>query len=79
MRAVNWDQPQGTWHQGRGSIPAKWGDLTDDEIEQIDGNWEIMVGRIQEKYGVAKKVAERQAEEWSKSHDCRRYPRRLPS
>lgn len=69
MRGVNWDQLKGAWHQVRGSIPAKWGDLTDDEIEQIDGNREIMVGKIQEKYGVAKKEAERQVEEWSKSYD----------
>jgi uncharacterized protein YjbJ (UPF0337 family) len=69
MRAVNWDQLKGTWHQVRGSIPAKWGDLTDDEIEQIDGNREIMVGKIQERYGVAKKEAARQVEERSKSHD----------
>ena len=69
MRAVNWDQLKGTRHQVRGSIPAKWGDLTDDEIEQIDGNREIMVGKIQEKYGVDKKEAERRVKEWSKSYD----------
>lgn len=66
---MNWDQLEGKWHQTKGSIRAQWGDLTDDEIEQIDGNREIMVGKIQEKYGVAREEAERQVEEWRKSHD----------
>ena len=74
---MNWDELKGKWHQIKGSIGAKRGDLTDDEIEQIDGNREIMVGKIQEKYGVAKEEAERQVEEWRKSHDSR-YTRRPP-
>lgn len=46
---MNWDELEGKWHQIKGSIRAKWGDLTDDEIEQIDGKREVMVGMIQEK------------------------------
>ena len=69
MTTVSRDQLEGKWHQTKGSIRAHWGDLTDDEIEQIDGNREIMVGKIQEKYGVAREEAERQVEEWRKSHD----------
>ncbi|WP_295408907.1 CsbD family protein [uncultured Thiocystis sp.] len=65
---MNWDQITGKWHQVKGSIRAKWGELTDDEIEQLDGNREKMVGTIQEKYGIAKEEAEKQVDEWTKSH-----------
>jgi uncharacterized protein YjbJ (UPF0337 family) len=37
---MNWDQVKGKWHQFKGSVRAKWGDITDDEIEQMDGNRE---------------------------------------
>jgi len=65
---VNWDEIKGKWHQFQGSIRAKWGELTDDEIAEMDGNREKMVGKIQEKYGVAKDEAEKQVDEWTKSY-----------
>jgi uncharacterized protein YjbJ (UPF0337 family) len=65
---MNWDQIKGKWHEIKGSIRAKWGELTDDEIEELDGNREKMVGKIQQKYGVAKEEAEKQVDEWTKSH-----------
>jgi uncharacterized protein YjbJ (UPF0337 family) len=65
---MNWDQIKGKWHEVKGSIRAKWGELTDDEIEELDGNREKMVGKIQQKYGVAKEEAEQQVDEWTKSH-----------
>jgi len=65
---MNWDQVKGKWHEVKGSIRAKWGELTDDEIEELDGNREKMVGKIQQKYGVAKEEAEKQVDEWTKGH-----------
>jgi uncharacterized protein YjbJ (UPF0337 family) len=65
---MNWDQIKGKWHEVKGSIRAKWGELTDDEVEQLDGNREKMVGTIQQKYGVAKEEAEKQVDEWAKGH-----------
>ena len=56
------------WHQVKGVLRAKWGDLTDDEIEEIDGSREKMVGKIQETFGVAKEEAEKQVDEWTRSH-----------
>jgi uncharacterized protein YjbJ (UPF0337 family) len=66
---MNWDQVKGKWHEVKGSIRAKWGELTDDEIEELDGNREKMVGKIQQKYGVAKEEAEKQVDDWTKGHD----------
>ncbi len=65
---MNWDQIKGKWHQLKGSARAKWGELTDDELEQLEGNREKMVGKIQEKYGVAREEAEQQVDDWLKSH-----------
>ena len=49
-----WEQVKGNWHQFKGGVKSKWNDLTDDEIEQMEGDRERIVGKIQERYGEAK-------------------------
>lgn len=56
---MNWDIIQGKWKQVQGSVKEKWGDLTDDELTQIDGNKDRLAGKLQEKYGWTKNEAER--------------------
>ena len=48
---MNWDQIEGNWKQFKGQAQAKWGDLTDDELQRAKGNRQEMAGIIQEKYG----------------------------
>ncbi len=61
---MNWDIIQGKWQQFKGSVKEKWGDLTDDEIDQIDGNRDQLSGKLQEKYGWAKDDAERRIDDF---------------
>lgn len=49
-----WEQVKGNWHQFKGSVKSKWNDLTDDDIDQMKGEREKIIGKIQEKYGEAK-------------------------
>ncbi len=65
---MNWDRIEGNWKQLKGSVQAKWGDLTDDEVDQAAGNREKLVGKVQEKYGIAKDEAERQVDEFAAEH-----------
>lgn len=62
---MNWDQIKGNWTQFKGKARETWGDLTDDDLARIEGNQEQLVGRIQERYGIAREEAERQVSEWS--------------
>jgi len=55
---------EGKWKQLRGTIREKWGELTDDELDQIAGNSERLVGLLQEKYGYTQMEAERQLDEF---------------
>jgi uncharacterized protein YjbJ (UPF0337 family) len=66
---MNWDQVQGKWKQYKGKAKERWGQLTDDDLETIDGRSQQLVGKIQERYGVAKEQAEKQANEFLKSLD----------
>jgi uncharacterized protein YjbJ (UPF0337 family) len=49
---------KGKWLQLKGSVREKWGQLTDDEVDQVGGSAERLVGLIQERYGYAKQRAE---------------------
>ena len=64
---MNWDEIEGKWKQMSGSLRKQWGKLTDDDVEQVKGDRERLVGKIQEQYGIAKDEAERQVEQWTKS------------
>ena len=65
---MNWDQVEGKWKQFTGAAQAKWGELTGDELDEIEGNRERLEGKIQEKYGIEKEEARRQVDEWLDSH-----------
>ncbi|BBL77394.1 CsbD family protein [Methylomagnum ishizawai] len=67
---MNWDVVKGQWHQVKGSVKAQWGRLTDDELEQVAGEHEKLVGLLQERYGLARDEAERQVDNfnWTIKH-----------
>lgn len=46
-----WNQVEGNWNQFKGVVKEKWNDLTDDELEQMEGRRDRIVGKIQERYG----------------------------
>jgi uncharacterized protein YjbJ (UPF0337 family) len=63
---MNWDQVEGKWMVVKGQVREKWGKLTDSDLEVIAGKRDQLVGRIQERYGIAKEVAEEQADAFAK-------------
>jgi uncharacterized protein YjbJ (UPF0337 family) len=64
---MNQDRIAGQWKQLSGKIKEKWGKLTDDDLRQAEGNTEYLTGRIQERYGIARDIAENQVKDFSKS------------
>lgn len=54
-----WDRIEGNWKQFKGKVKETWGDLTDDELDQIAGKRDVLLGKIQERYGIEKDEAER--------------------
>jgi len=66
---MNWDRIEGNWKQFKGKAKEQWGKLTDDDLDVVSGKRDQLVGRIQERYGIAKDAAERQIEEWTKRED----------
>ncbi len=64
---MNQDRIAGQWKQLSGKIKEKWGELTDDDLRQAEGNSEYLTGKIQERYGIAKDVAQTQVNDFSKT------------
>ena len=62
---MNSDELKGKWKQLKGSAKQQWGKLTDDELTEIEGSQDKLIGKIQEKYGVARDEAERQVKNWN--------------
>ena len=61
---MNADALKGQWRQLKGETKKQWGKLTDDDLDQIDGEREKLIGKIQETYGLARDEAERQVDAW---------------
>ena len=61
---MNWDQVEGKWKQMKGAAKKQWGKLTDDDLDYMAGSRDQFVGRLQERYGIAKEEAQKQADRW---------------
>ncbi|MBR0648138.1 CsbD family protein [Roseomonas terrae] len=63
---MNSDQFAGNWKQLKGKAKEQWGKLTDDDLTVIEGKRDQLVGRVQERYGIAKEKAEEEVSAWEK-------------
>jgi len=56
---------KGKWKQLKGSVKERWGKLTDDDLDVIDGMQDQLIGKVQERYGIAREAAQKQVDEWN--------------
>jgi uncharacterized protein YjbJ (UPF0337 family) len=61
---MNSDILLGRWKQLKGEVKIRWGRLTDDEIERIEGRREKLEGLLQQRYGYARHQADREVTAW---------------
>ena len=53
------DMLKGSWKQLKGNVKKQWGKLTDDDLMEIDGNKDVLLGKLQERYGYSKSQAQK--------------------
>ena len=63
-----WQKIQGGWSQTKGTVKEQWGKLTDDDLLEIEGRREQLVGKIQTRYGITHEEAEAQVSSWENKH-----------
>lgn len=64
---MNNDIFEGNWRQFKGEVQKQWGKLTDDQLDEINGNREKLLGKIQENYGIARDEAEKEIKKFERS------------
>jgi uncharacterized protein YjbJ (UPF0337 family) len=64
---MNWDRIEGNWQQAKGKVKQRWGKLTDDQLAVINGQRDILAGKLQEAYGLSKDEVDRQISDWERS------------
>ena len=64
MDMLNADVLKGKWQQLKGEARVQWGRLTDDDLDQIQGNAEKLAGKLQERYGYAQEQAKKEVDEF---------------
>jgi uncharacterized protein YjbJ (UPF0337 family) len=69
---MNRDTLKGQWMQLKGKVRQQWGKLTDDEVDQMQGNIEMLIGKIQERYGYERDKAEQEVERWLDDNEQRK-------
>jgi uncharacterized protein YjbJ (UPF0337 family) len=66
---MNSDIIKGKWHQLKGDIRHRWGKLTDDDLDEVQGDTEKFIGKLQERYGYARDRARKELDEFMDSSD----------
>lgn len=64
---MNQDIIKGRWSQLQGKLKEKWGKLTDDDVNRLEGHRDYLVGKVQERYGIARDKADTQVKEFERS------------
>lgn len=65
---MNETEMKGKWNQLKGEVKRQWGKLTDDQIDEAEGNFDKMTGMIQETYGKNIEEAQREIAEFKRRH-----------
>ena len=63
-----WDKVEGNWITAKGNVKEQWGKLTDDDILQIKGKREQLVGKLQSRYGIDLPEADKQVSDFEKKY-----------
>jgi uncharacterized protein YjbJ (UPF0337 family) len=66
---MNRDVLQGKWKQMKGRVRERWGELTNDDVDRMTGASEQLVGKIQERYGIARDEAQREVDDWLRTEE----------
>ncbi|HEY1959407.1 MAG TPA: CsbD family protein [Polyangiaceae bacterium] len=67
---MNWNHIKADWKQIKGQVKSQWGKLTDDDMTLIEGKWDQLVAKLQERYGYQKDKAEREVDMYLRKLDA---------
>ena len=66
---MNWDRIEGNWIEFKGKVRERWGKITDDDLDVIAGKRQQLIGVLQNRYGKALDVLEREVRDFERQLD----------
>jgi uncharacterized protein YjbJ (UPF0337 family) len=66
---MNNNRIDGAWEQIKGHVQKTWGKLTDNDLDEIEGNRKLLAGKVKERYGMAEDEVDKQVHDWNNEHD----------
>jgi uncharacterized protein YjbJ (UPF0337 family) len=66
---MNKDIIKGKWKEIKGKAKQKWGKLTDDELDQMEGSYDELEGAIQKHYGYQKEQVKKEIDTFIDDND----------
>jgi len=72
---MNRDILEGKWKQLRGEVKRQWGELTDDDLDVVNGNLDVLIGMLQQRYGYSREQAESEVDRFVRESES--YSNRL--
>ena len=61
---MNADQLKGTWKQFKGELKERWGKFTDNDLQEIEGNYEKFIRKVRQRYGDKNSELMKWADAW---------------
>ena len=61
---VHWERIQKNWQHFKASALARWEMITPQELDVIGGRRELLIGHIEDIYGITLAAAQAQVEAW---------------
>ncbi|MGH7440265.1 MAG: CsbD family protein [Polyangiaceae bacterium] len=62
---MNWTEIEGKWVDMKGQARSRWAKLTDDDLKFVEGHFDKLVGKVVERYGIAKEQARAEVNVWA--------------
>jgi uncharacterized protein YjbJ (UPF0337 family) len=64
---MNWERVEGNWQDFQGKVLQQWSKLTNDDLNQVKGQRDALLGKLQARYGIPRQAAEHQLEDWMRT------------
>ncbi|MBI4523997.1 MAG: CsbD family protein [Deltaproteobacteria bacterium] len=69
---MNKDQFKGRWQEFKGELKRQWGKFTDNDLMEVEGDYDKFTGIMQKRYGDQKEEVKRWADDWFDRDDASR-------
>ena len=64
---MNWERVEGNWQDFQVKVLQQWSKLTNDDLNQVKGRRDALLGKLQARYGIPRQAAEHQLEDWMRT------------